>query len=79
MGARAGRRAGSRVMDEGRRNYLLRYKLPIHTATRPCHPGHDGVTPLSKMAPGRLLASRIGSILVSTDMSGERSGFARNP
>jgi hypothetical protein len=65
-------------MDEGCRNYLLRYKLPIHTATWTCHPGHDGVTPLGKMAPGRLLASRISSILVSTDMAGEWSGSAWN-
>jgi hypothetical protein len=66
-------------MDEGCRNYLLRYKLPIHTATWPCHPGHDGVTPLGKLAQGHLLASRIGSTLVGTDTRGERSGSARNP
>ena len=65
-------------MDEGRRNYLLRYKLPIHTATWPCYPGRDGVAPLGKMLQGRLLASRIGSILVSTDMGGEWSGTAWN-
>jgi hypothetical protein len=66
-------------MDEGCRNYLLRYKLPIHTATWPCHPGHDGVTPLGKMAPGRLLAAGIGAILASTDTGDEWPGTARNP
>ena len=65
-------------MDERSRNYLLRYNLPIHTATWPCHPGHDGVTPLGKMAQGRLLASRICSILVSTDTGGDWSSTARN-
>jgi hypothetical protein len=65
-------------MNEGSRIYLPRYNLPMHTATLPYHSRHDDATPLCKMAQYRLLASRIGSILISTETAADVSSTARN-
>jgi len=64
-------------MDEGSRIYLPWDNLPIHTATLPCQPGLYDVMPFCNVAPGRLIASRICSILVRTDTAGDLSSTAR--
>jgi hypothetical protein len=65
-------------MDEGSKIYPPRYSLPMHTATLPCHLGRDDVTPLCEMAQYRLLASRIGSVLISTETASDVSSTTRN-
>jgi hypothetical protein len=65
-------------MDEGSRIYLPRYNMPRHMATLPCHPGHEDVMPLCQTAQYRLPASRIGSIVISTETVGNLSSTAQN-
>jgi hypothetical protein len=65
-------------MDSGSRNDLPRHNLPIHMATLPCQPEHYDVMPLCTMAQGCPIASRIYSILVSTNAAGNFSSPAVN-
>jgi hypothetical protein len=65
-------------MDSRSKIYLPRYNLPIHMATLSCPPEHYDVMPLCTMVQGCLIASRICSILVSTNAAGDFPSTARN-
>jgi hypothetical protein len=67
------RARGEACWDKGSRIYLARHNLPRHTVPWPCDPRPDDVTPHGEMAQDRLLASRIGSILMNTETAGDVS------